>query len=308
MKSVLITGGSGLIGRALSELLLAEGYKVFWLSRTKNLSAKFPSYSWDYTKREIDSEILEEVDIIVHLAGDSIGSGRWTETKKEQIMSSRIDSTVLLLETLRELDLKPDVFISASAVGIYGNKTTENIYEEKDKTVADDFLAQVCNEWEKAVEQISKTLGSRTVMIRTSMVLSPESEAFKKMYLPTIFGLGASLGSGKQYMPWIHIQDLCRIYLKAIQDTTLNGAYNASSPQQLRNREFMNTLSRVLKKPKLLPFIPGFIIRMMMGEAAEMVLGGSRISSKKIQEKGFKFLYDNAEDAIRNCVEGIKNK
>lgn len=308
MKSVLITGGSGLIGRALSELLLAEGYKVFWLSRTKNLSAKFPSYSWDYTKREIDSEILEEVDIIVHLAGDSIGSGRWTETKKEQIMSSRIDSTVLLLETLRELDLKPDVFISASAVGIYGNKTTENIYEEKDKTVADDFLAQVCNEWEKAVEQISKTLGSRTVMIRTSMVLSPESEAFKKMYLPTKFGLGASLGSGKQYMPWIHIQDLCRIYLKAIQDTTLNGAYNASSPQQLRNREFMNTLSRVLKKPKLLPFIPGFIIRMMMGEAAEMVLGGSRISSKKIQEKGFKFLYDNAEDAIRNCVEGIKNK
>jgi hypothetical protein len=308
MKSVLITGGSGLIGRALSELLLAEGYKVFWLSRTKNLSAKFPSYSWDYTKREIDTEILEEVDIIVHLAGDSIGSGRWTETKKEQIMSSRIDSTVLLLETLRELDLKPDVFISASAVGIYGNKTTENIYEEKDKTVADDFLAQVCNEWEKAVEQISKTLGSRTVMIRTSMVLSPESEAFKKMYLPTKFGLGASLGSGKQYMPWIHIQDLCRIYLKAIQDTTLNGAYNASSPQQLRNREFMNTLSRVLKKPKLLPFIPGFIIRMMMGEAAEMVLGGSRISSKKIQEKGFKFLYDNAEDAIRNCVEGIKNK
>ena len=308
MKSVLITGGSGLIGRALSELLLAEGYKVFWLSRTKNLSAKFPSYSWDYTKREIDTEILEEVDIIVHLAGDSIGSGRWTETKKEQIMSSRIDSTVLLLETLRELDLKPDVFISASAVGIYGNKTTENIYEEKDKTVADDFLAQVCNEWEKAVEQISKTLGSRTVMIRTSMVLSPESEAFKKMYLPTKFGLGASLGSGKQYMPWIHIQDLCRIYLKAIQDTTLNGAYNASSPQQLRNREFMNTLSRVLKKPKLLPFIPGFIIRMMMGEAAEIVLGGSRISSKKIQEKGFKFLYDNAEDAIRNCVEGIKNK
>lgn len=308
MKSVLITGGSGLIGRALSELLLAEGYKVFWLSRTKNLSAKFPSYSWDYTKWEIDTEILEEVDIIVHLAGDSIGSGRWTETKKEQIMSSRIDSTVLLLETLRELDLKPDVFISASAVGIYGNKTTENIYEEKDKTVADDFLAQVCNEWEKAVEQISKTLGSRTVMIRTSMVLSPESEAFKKMYLPTKFGLGASLGSGKQYMPWIHIQDLCRIYLKAIQDTTLNGAYNASSPQQLRNREFMNTLSRVLKKPKLLPFIPGFIIRMMMGEAAEMVLGGSRISSKKIQEKGFKFLYDNAEDAIRNCVEGIKNK
>jgi len=308
MKSVLITGGSGLIGRALSELLLAEGYKVFWLSRTKNLSAKFPSYSWDYTKREIDTEILEEVDIIVHLAGDSIGSGRWTETKKEQIMSSRIDSTVLLLETLRELDLKPDVFISASAVGIYGNKTTENIYEEKDKTVADDFLAQVCNEWEKAVEQISKTLGSRTVMIRTSMVLSPESEAFKKMYLPTKFGLGASLGSGKQYMPWIHIQDLCRIYLKAIQDTTLNGAYNASSPQQLRNRKFMNTLSRVLKKPKLLPFIPGFIIRMMMGEAAEMVLGGSRISSKKIQEKGFKFLYDNAEDAIRNCVEGIKNK
>lgn len=308
MKSVLITGGSGLIGRALSELLLAEGYKVFWLSRTKNLSAKFPSYSWDYTKREIDTEILEEVDIIVHLAGDSIGSGRWKETKKEQIMSSRIDSTVLLLEALRELDLKPDVFISASAVGIYGNKTTENIYEEKDKTVADDFLAQVCNEWEKAVEQISKTLGSRTVMIRTSMVLSPESEAFKKMYLPTKFGLGASLGSGKQYMPWIHIQDLCRIYLKAIQDTTLNGAYNASSPQQLRNREFMNTLSRVLKKPKLLPFIPGFIIRMMMGEAAEMVLGGSRISSKKIQEKGFKFLYDNAEDAIRNCVEGIKNK
>lgn len=308
MKSVLITGGSGLIGRALSELLLAEGYKVFWLSRTKNLSAKFPSYSWDYTKREIDTEILEEVDIIVHLAGDSIGSGRWTETKKEQIMSSRIDSTVLLLETLRELDIKPDVFISASAVGIYGNKTTENIYEEKDKTVADDFLAQVCNEWEKAVEQISKTLGSRTVMIRTSMVLSPESEAFKKMYLPTKFGLGASLGSGKQYMPWIHIQDLCRIYLKAIQDTTLNGAYNASSPQQLRNREFMNTLSRVLKKPKLLPFIPGFIIRMMMGEAAEMVLGGSRISSKKIQEKGFKFLYDNAEDAIRNCVDGIKNK
>lgn len=308
MKSVLITGGSGLIGRALSELLLAEGYKVFWLSRTKNLSAKFPSYSWDYTKWEIDTEILEEVDIIVHLAGESIGSGRWTESKKEQIMSSRIDSTILLLEALRELDLKPEAFISASAVGIYGNKTTENIYKEDDKTGADDFLAQVCNEWEKAVGKISETLGSRTVMIRTSMVLSPESEAFKKMYHPAKFGLGAPLGSGKQYLPWIHIQDLCRIYLKAIQDATLNGAYNASSPQQSRNRDFMKTLSSVLKMPMLLPFIPGFIIRWMMGEASEMVLGGSRVSSKKIQEKGFEFMYENAEDAIKNCVDGIKYK
>lgn len=306
MKSVLITGGTGLIGRALSELLIAEGYKVYWLSRTKNLNAVIPAYSWDYTVWEIDTDVLEKVDIIIHLAGENIGNERWSDEKKARIMNSRVESTTLLQEALRELDLKPEVFISASAVGIYGKKTTEKIYVENDQTGAQDFLAQVCLEWENATQKINKVLGSRTIMIRTGMVLSPESEAFNKMYLPAKFGLGAPFGNGKQYLPWIHIDDLCRVYLKAIEDVTMQGAYNAVSPQHTTNKEFMKTLSRVLKRPRLLPFVPGFILKLMMGEAASLVLGGSRVSSNKIQEKGFVFQYEEAESAIRDCVEKIE--
>lgn len=303
MKTVLITGGSGLVGQELTKILINRSYRVIWLSQRKNLVGIAPSHHWDYTKKEIDTEALKQADIVIHLAGENIGSGRWTTEKKDKIIKSRVESANLLLETLKALNKTPDVFISASAVGIYGNSVTDEIFEEKDVPDVNDFLAIVSREWEKAALRFKDELNCRTVMLRTGMVLSESSPAFKKILFPAKFGLGAPMGNGKQYMSWIHIQDLCELYIKAIEDTSMQGAYNAVAPQHITNAEFMKAFAKVLHRIILLPFIPTFLIRLMLGEAADMVLGGSRISSDKILGKGYTFQYPEVEKAIQACLK-----
>ncbi len=307
MKNVLITGGSGLVGKKLTHMLLEKGFRVAWLSREEDFSGKVPKYFWDYTKNEIDEEALRRADIIVHLAGENLADGRWTSNKKEEIISSRVKTTELILDSLKKLNKKPEAFISASAIGIYGNQTSEKIFTEDDMPAANDFLALVCREWEQASQRLAHELNCRLVILRTAMVLSPDSKAFKKMYLPAKLGVGAPLGNGNQYLSWIHIQDLCNLYINAIQDETMHGIYNAVAPHSITNREFMRTFSRVLHRPTLLPRIPGFLIRLMMGEAADMVLGGSRISSAKVQNTGFSYQYPHVDEAILNCAQNYEN-
>ena len=307
MKTILITGGSGMIGRRLSKMLLKKGYDVIWLSRERHIKADIPRYKWDLLKGQIDKEALDEADVIVHLAGVGIADSKWTDARKRMIIESRVRSAKLILEKLQEMDTKVDAFISASAVGYYGSETTDKIFVEDDKP-ANDFLGKVCQKWEEQAELFTTELGIRSVSIRTGVVLSENSDLIKKAVLPTKFWLGAPLGKGSQYMPWIDIDDLCEIYVKAIEDETMTGAYNAVAPEYTTNAEFMKAVASVLKKPMFLPPVPEFVFKMYLGEASQIILEGSRISSQKIQDAGYDFKYNTLKDALRKNLFGRKNE
>jgi uncharacterized protein (TIGR01777 family) len=308
MKTILITGGSGLIGRKLSRLLVEKGYKVIWLSRERYVKADIPRYRWDYRRNEIEKEAVELADIIVHLAGSNIGEDSWTRQKKQDIVESRVQTAQILLDTIKSMDKRPEAFISASAIGYYGLKITNNLYSEEDPSTENDFLSRTCRKWENAALRFQEELNIRTVVLRTGFVISKNSDAFRKMVLPTRFGLGAPIGSGRQYLTWIHIDDLCRMYLKAIEDTDMKGVYNAVSPEFISNADFMHTLAKVMKRPFFMPHVPSFLMRLILGEASGMVLGGSRISSRKIQDAGYEFQYDTSEKAMKASLKAIKER
>ena len=307
MKTILITGGSGMIGRRLTKLLKRKGYNVIWLSRQRDINANIPRYGWNILKGQIDEEALEKADVIVHLAGVGIADSKWTDARKRMIIESRVRSAKLILEKLQEMDTKVDAFISASAVGYYGSETTAMIFVEDDKP-ANDFLGKVCQKWEEQAALFTTELGIRSVSIRTGVVLSENSDLIKKAVLPTKFWLGAPLGKGSQYMPWIDIDDLCEIYVKAIEDETMTGAYNAVAPEYTTNAEFMKAVASVLKKPMFLPPVPEFVFKMYLGEASQIILEGSRISSQKIQDAGYDFKYNTLKDALRKNLFGRKNE
>lgn len=302
MKTILITGGSGMVGKRLSELLIGKGYRVIWLSRERYVKAHIPRYRWDYRKGEVDTEALEQADVIIHLAGSNLGDGPWTRLKKQKIVESRVQTAKLLLEKVAGLDRKPEAFISASAIGFYGQETGERIFTEEDNPSGSDFLSRTCRKWEAAAFRFRDELGIRTVVLRTAFVISKESEALRKMILPTRFGLGAPLGSGKKYLGWIHMEDLCRIYLKAVEDISMQGVYNAVAPEFTTNAGFMKTLAKEMNRPFFMPPLPAFLLRLVMGQAADMVLYGSRISSQKIVDAGYRFAYPTEQEAIRNTL------
>ncbi len=306
MKTILITGGSGMVGRELTKLLTERDYKVIWLSRERNVKGQIPRYRWDYRRGEIDEEAVDRTNAIVHLAGSNLGEGTWTRVKKQLIVESRVQTTNLLLKTMKKRGKQLDAFISASAVGFYGMVTQDQVFTEEDVPARNDFLSRTCKKWEAAAFDFQEQLDTRTVVLRTAFVLSKDSDAFKKMVLPTRFGLGAPLGTGKQTMPWIHIDDLCRMYLKAIEDSSMNGVYNAAAPEHTTNREFMRLLAKGMNRPFLFPMVPGFLLRLFMGESAGMVLEGSPVSSNKILDKGFSFIYPVAETAIKATLDTMK--
>lgn len=308
MKTILITGGSGLVGRKLSRLLIEKGYKVIWLSRERYIKAEIPRYRWDYQRNEIDKEAVEQADIIIHLAGSNIGEDSWTRLKKQIIVESRVQTAQLLLNTVKSMDKKLDAFISASAIGYYGAKTTDKIFTEEDISTESDFLSRTCRKWEDAAFSFQKELGVRTVALRTAFVISKNSDAFKKMVIPTRFGLGAPIGSGRQYITWIHIEDLCHLYLKAVEDTNMQGVYNAVAPEFINNADFMCKLAKVMRRPFFMPHVPSFFMRLLMGEAANMILGGSRILAQKIEDAGYEFQYDTSEKAFKAALKAIKEK
>lgn len=295
-----------MVGKKLSELLLEKGYKVIWLSRERYLKAEIPRYRWNYLKNEIDKDAVEQADVIIHLSGSNLGEESWTKKKKKKIVESRVNTAKLLLETVKLTDKKPEAFISASAVGFYGTEIGERIFIEDDNPARSDFLSSTCRKWEAAAGMFQEEMGIRTVVMRTAFVISNDSEGFKKMMLPTRFGLGAPLGSGRQYLSWIHIDDLCRLYIRAVEDASMKGVYNAVAPEFTTNAQFMKTLSKVMKRPFFLPRVPSFLLRMFMGEASMMILYGSRISSEKVRAAGYEFLYPAAREAISAALENDK--
>jgi len=297
--SVLITGGSGLIGKYLTTSLLKEGYKVTHLLRKENQSGKVRVFLWDAEKKLIDRDAFEGVDFIIHLAGANIGEKRWSRKRKEEIIKSRVDSARFLHKTVIDNRIHLKAFISASATGIYGSETSGKIFNENDPA-GSDFLGSVCKQWEEAADLFSNS-GIRTVKIRSGVVLEKSDSALSKLMTPGKFGFLIQTGSGLQYMPWIHINDLCNIYLKALEDSEMAGAYNAVAPQQVTHVEFMHVLAKVMRLP-VLPPVPGFLIRIALGEMSDVILKGNRISSEKIMNRGYSFLFRTLEDALYNII------
>ncbi len=294
METVLITGGSGLIGQALSELLVKNDYAVRHLSRTVSGNEKYPTFRWNLSSQDLEIEALKNVDHIIHLAGENVGEGRWTSERKKRILSSRVDTINLLQNNLNSNPLKS--FISASGISYYGTKTTETIFKEQDSK-GTDFLADISVQWEKiAFDMNSKA--QRVVALRTGVVLSSKGGALEKLKKPIKMGFGSALGSGKQYMPWIHIDDLCQLYLAALKDNKYNGVYNAVSSQHTTNLEMTQAVAKTFGKKLWAPKVPAFALKLLFGEMAQIILQGSRIDNSKIKKMGFSLQFDALENAL----------
>jgi hypothetical protein len=299
--SVMITGGSGLIGRYLSSMLLERGFRVAHLSRKQDQFGRVRVHRWDPEKGILDPVALSGVDCIVHLAGANIGEKRWTKARKEEILNSRVNSARLLHRIVTENKLNIRSFISASAIGYYGSSTSVHIYKEEDGP-ANDFLGTTCRLWEESADLFSSS-GIRTVRIRTGVVMEKSDSALAKMLVPARFGIFPVLGGGRQYMPWIHISDLCRIYLKAIEDEQFTGAYNAVAPGHITQREFIRALAEAMRKRGFHPPVPGFLLRAALGPMSDVVLKGSRVSAEKIMKTGFRFEYESLLNALIQVIE-----
>lgn len=300
MKNVLITGGTGMVGTALTKKLQAAGYSVSYLSRSLNKNADINIYKWDVNQKSIDENAIINADYIIHLAGTNIGDKKWTAKVKKEIILSRKESTQLLYESIKKHNPKLKAFISTSAVGYYGIKESEHTFTEED-SAGKDFLAGVCVKWEENVSKIS-ALGIRTAIIRTGVVLSKTGGALEQMAMPVKFGAGAALGSGKQYIPWIHIEDICAVYLKAIQDEEMHGIYNGVGTQHINNKDFTKTIAKVLNRPFFLPNIPSFVIKTALGERAVIALKGNKVSAEKLLKSGFSFKYEILEKALEDLL------
>ena len=304
MAEILITGGSGLLGKHLCTLLKKKGFKVSVLSRVKNEHAQFKTYLWNVEKEEIDEEAILKADYIIHLAGESIAGKRWTEKRKQEIINSRVQSTNLLFKKAQQLNKPIKAFITASGVGYYGAITSDKIFKETDEP-GNDFLAHTCVVWEAAADKFS-SLGTRVTKIRTGIVLEKTEGFYAKLRLPIKLCCATTFGTGKQFLPWIHIDDICNIYIKAIEDNEITGAYNAVAPQCISQKQFIQTMCLALNRRILLPSMPTFLLKIIFGEMAMVFLTGSRISSEKILAKGYQFKFPNIERAIDN-IELNKN-
>jgi len=290
--NILITGGSGLIGTTLSKLLIDNGHKVRILTREKEVEAPF--FHWN--NQRIDEKVFEDLDGIIHLAGSPI-INRWTKSEKEKIVSSRVDTANLFLKYVDKLNLQLKFFISASGSSYYGQITSDNIFVENDPA-GNDFLAEVCVEWEHAADQFVPYV-DRVVKIRTPLVLSKNAKSYQMMKFPTQYGLGACLGSGNQWMPWIHLEDLCRVYLVAVENNQYSGPINATVSEHIQHQNFMNQLAQSFNTSIWLPNIPSALVKLGMGGNACLILEGSRLSNRKLSDLGFEYKYAKITDFLK---------
>ncbi|RSK51440.1 TIGR01777 family oxidoreductase [Hymenobacter rigui] len=297
-RKVLITGGTGMIGTRLAEMLIDGGYEVALLSRTPG-SGRFRSFRWDPTAGIIDEAAVPYADFIVNLAGSSVSDGKWTQERKREILSSRLAGTQLVARELAKQNHHVQAFISASAIGIYGDRDDQVVTEET-PPAADDFLAEVCQQWEAAAQGVATHDHIRTAIFRIGIVLSPEGGALVPLARTVKMMAGAPLGSGKQYMSWIHLDDLCRLFMQALEQPQWQGTYNAVAPNPVTNQEFTETLAEVLHRPLVLPKVPEFGLKLVMGEMSEIVLASQRVSAEKTLQQGFRFEFPQLRGALES--------
>ena len=290
MAKILVTGGTGLVGRRLTALLTEKNHEVRILSRNPKNKNEF---KWDFSKGSIDDKAIENIDYIIHLAGAGIAEKRWTKERKEVIVNSRVATANLIFDKIKSQNIPLKGFISASGSNYYGAQTTAKVFKESD-AVGTDFLGQVCLRWEAAANQF-KDLNIPVTILRTGVVLSKTGGALEKMRTPIV----SPFGSGNQYLAWIHIDDLCNLYIKAVEED-FEGVYNTVSPESHTNRTFSKTLAKAIKRPYLPIAVPGLLLKLVFGELAIILLEGSRLSSGKIEKKGFVFKYIELKRALES--------
>jgi uncharacterized protein (TIGR01777 family) len=296
---IAITGGTGLIGGELSKNLIRVGHQLTSLVRDVKLSPDDPAMfvRWDIERGEIENASkLEGHDAVIHLAGESVAEGHWTEDKKRRIRDSRVKGTRLLVTTLARLQQPPKVFLSASAIGLYGTDRADEILTEESAPGAD-FLAGVCREWEAEALR-AKDFGARVVLLRTGIVLSPEGGALAKMLPLFKMGIGGKLGNGRQFMSWIALKDEIAAIRFALENDTVGDAINLTAPHPVTNAEFTETIGRVLSRPTFLR-IPPFALRLALGEMAATALGSLRVLPKRLEAAGYQFEFTELENALR---------
>lgn len=298
----LITGASGFVGKRLLQRL--EQPAVV-LSRNaakaeKSLSAfNVKAFAWDAENQPAPAEAFDGVEAVFHLAGEPVSEGRWTKEKKRRLRASRVEGTRNLVQTLVQLPKKPRVLVSASAVGYYGDRGAELLTE--DAKPVPDFLGDICIHWEQEAQQ-ARQAGIRVVNLRIGIVLGEKGGAIGKMLLPFQMGLGSPFGSGQQYMPWIHLDDLVGLFLFAAERDTLTGSLNATAPHPVTNRDFTKTLGKVLGRPTFMPSPPVFLLKAAIGEFATVLLQSQNAVPQKALAAGFQFRYPDLEPALREIL------
>jgi uncharacterized protein len=303
MATMLITGGTGLVGKALSKALLECGHHVIILSRTpKKSSHSYLSYaSWDVEKMEIDKSAIAQADHIIHLAGASVAEKRWSDRRKKEIRDSRVESGNLLVKSLKEINNKVKTVISASAIGYYGpDPAIPNPHPfTEDDPPADNFLGEICREWEEAIQPVAY-MDKRLVKLRIGIVLSNEEGMVKEFKKPLRFGIASILGNGKQMISWIHIDDLVNMFLFALDNEHIEGVFNAVGPKPVSNKEFVLALAKKLRGKFAVPvYVPSFVLQIMLGEMSYEVTKSATVSADKILQEGFSFKYSHIKPALR---------
>jgi uncharacterized protein (TIGR01777 family) len=304
-QTILITGGTGMVGKALTDALTQKGYRVIIVSRStkgKTPSASVSYATWDVQKQQIDLDALQAADYIIHLAGAGVVEKKWTEAYKKEIVESRTESSRLIFESLQNNPNKVKAIVSASAIGWYGaDANPPKPFTENDKPDVS-FLGNTCRLWEESIEPV-ETIGKRLVKLRIGIVLSNEGGALVEFKKPISFGVAGILGSGKQMVSWIHIEDLCRMFITGIENSALSGSYNAVAPNPVSNKTLTITLARAIKGKFYLPLpVPAFVLKIMMGQRSIEVLKSTTVSCKKILDTGFEFRFNNIEAALENLV------
>lgn len=294
---VVIAGGTGFVGRALSNLLLQKGHDVIVLTRNKNKQsdARITYIEW-LNNESIEYEKLNDVDAIINLAGESINN-RWTTTMKEHILTSRLKTTESIHQLIKKLSKKPNVYIQASAIGFYGTSDTET-FTEKHEQAGNDFLAKVVSNWEQIGKRIENE-GIRTVYMRFGVVLDRNEGALPRLVFPYKLFTGGTIGNGKQWISWIHINDVCKLILFAIEQKDLNGIVNVTAPNPVQMKTFGKTVSRVLKRPHWLP-VPAFVLKTMLGEMSMLILKGQRVLPEKALQHGFTFQFNTVQETLED--------
>ncbi len=299
-----------MIGKRLSQLLVESNYEVIILSREKpSISHKTPAISyaeWDVEKGMIDKGAIAKADHIIHLAGANVAKKRWTKKRKQEIAESRTKSSALLVSALRETENKVKAVVSASAIGWYGADIPELIPKRENFVEtyppAHDFLGKTCIAWEESIDPVEES-GKRLVKLRTGIVLSNEGGALAEFKKPLKYGVAAVLGDGKQMISWIHVDDLCRMYIYALENETMSGVYNAVAPEPVSNRTLTLELAKKMRGSRFFTMrVPAILLKIMLGEMSVEVLKGATVYCHKIKNAGFTFLYPSLDDALQQLI------
>lgn len=298
MKTILIAGGTGLIGVRLQTILKEKGYAVRLLTRTP---AGEGQYGWDPGLGNIDDAALQGVDAVINLAGAGIADGRWTPARKKLLVDSRVQSAKVLREAFLRTKIFPETYLSASAIGYYGNSGEQCMFET-DPPVDQSFMVQCCAAWEEGAEEVA-ALGIRTVLFRIGVVLTKEGGALAEFVKPLRFGLGAYFADGKAWYSWIHREDLCRMFVWALEHPQMEGVYNAVAPSPVRNKDLVKATAKAMRQPALIVPAPAFALRLVLGEMSAVVLNSNLIADDKVRASGFLFHFPDLETALQDIFK-----